>query len=48
MKKLIGLFIIMLLASSMHAQEKGAFRGQGGLVYGGDTELGINVGVQIL
>jgi hypothetical protein len=46
MKKLIILFAVILFASSSYAQEKGAFRAQAGLVYGGDTELGINGGVQ--
>lgn len=46
MKKLAVLTVVLLISLGAHAQEKGVFRGQAGLVYGGDTELGINAGVQ--
>lgn len=46
MKKLVLFFVVLFVVSGVYAQEQGKFRGQGGLVYGGDTELGINLGVQ--
>ncbi len=46
MKKLALVIVAVLLAVGAHAQDQGTFRGQGGLVYGDDTEVGINVGVQ--
>ena len=46
MKKLILFFVLVFVTSGVYAQEQGTIRGQGGLVYGVDTELGINLGVQ--
>ena len=46
MKKITLLFAVMCLTLVASAQDQGTFRAQAGLEYGGDTEFGINGGVQ--
>lgn len=46
MKKLAVVIVAVLLSVSASAQDQGTIRGQAGLVYGDDTELGINFGLQ--
>ena len=47
MKKLTLLFVAVLFTVGAYAQQdQGTFRGQVGAAYGGDSELGIGVGLQ--
>jgi len=46
MKKLALVIVAVLFTAGAYAQDQGTFRGQAGLVYGDDTEVGLNLGVQ--